>query len=127
MGKHILVNIYFVLLNYNTTVALDSPLMNKQRKALTQLAVMFCEASRYGPIYDLVLEAMGKDESVLMDEGVWVWIKNWSTISEFALHCKGVESDDNGAVLDPGLVAVVAVYLIENGDEVANLLRLILR
>lgn len=115
------------MLNYDTTVPLTSPVMIKQRKALTQLIVMFCEASRFTPIYDLVLEAMGKDQSMPLDVGVWVWINNWSTLSKFALHCKGVELDVNGAVLDPNMVARVAIYLVANGDDIANLLRLVLR
>lgn len=82
---------------------------------------MFCETSRFDPIYDLVLEAMGEDESMLLVEGIWVSIKNQSSLSEFAMHCKQVESDDNDVVLNPAMITRVVTFMVDNEDDVTDL------
>lgn len=76
MGKHSLNHTYHVLLNYDATVTLGTPQMNKQRKTLTQLIVMFCEASRFGPIYDFVRQTIGTEQTEIQELGLWALIKN---------------------------------------------------
>ena len=64
------------MLNYDATVALATPLMNKQRNALTQLIIIFCEAPRFGPIYNFILETIGTELTVILEVGLWKFIKN---------------------------------------------------
>ncbi|EEE52848.1 hypothetical protein OsJ_35387 [Oryza sativa Japonica Group] len=115
---------YFVLLNYDAEVDLRSAMMKRQRKALTQLIILFCEAARIRPVLEFISEAMSTEDTTPLDETLWTWIKNWSTLSRFALHCRRCERD--ATPLDPNEIKHVSPYGITSREQVLEVLLLIL-
>ncbi|KAF2906870.1 hypothetical protein DAI22_12g052900 [Oryza sativa Japonica Group] len=124
VGRQSLRHSYFVLLNYDAEVDLRSAMMKRQRKALTQLIILFCEAARIRPVLEFISEAMSTEDTTPLDETLWTWIKNWSTLSRFALHCRRCERD--ATPLDPNEIKHVSPYGITSREQVLEVLLLIL-
>ncbi|KAF0888437.1 hypothetical protein E2562_014248 [Oryza meyeriana var. granulata] len=65
--KSSLINSYHVLLNYDEKINLGNQKMRQQKKVLTQIIIMFCEASRFRPVLDFICEAMATGKTIPLD------------------------------------------------------------
>lgn len=65
-GTPVLTNLYHVLFHFNPKLGLMNPEMTRQRKALVQLIVLFCEAVRFRRMRARLLEIMEDGQSVTL-------------------------------------------------------------
>lgn len=123
MGKSSLENAFYKLYSFDVTLPPKHPKMVAQKKALAQLIVMFCEASRFNPVFDFVKSAMGSYVSLKVPLNLWTMIKNFSTISRFALHSE--EKDKVNQPYDQKEINMVAEHSLTTGEGARELLRVI--
>ncbi|XP_072151320.1 uncharacterized protein [Setaria viridis] len=125
-GTPVLTNLYHVLLHFNPNIGLMNREMIRQRKALVQLIVLFCEAVRFRQMRARLLEIMEDGQSVTLPRKMWPWLQEWSTASKFALSCKEREGHGNMQD-DPSLLRSVEGLEIKSREDVPGFLGLILR
>ncbi|KAJ1265001.1 hypothetical protein BS78_08G044100 [Paspalum vaginatum] len=99
--------------------------MKRQRRALVQLVVLFCEALRFKHLLARLMEIMASGQSIKLPPHMWDWFRKWSSISKFALDCKhrdSIEEEDD----DADLLLNITAFGINNKEDVAGFLGLIL-
>ncbi|KAK8449996.1 hypothetical protein SEVIR_7G297100v4 [Setaria viridis] len=124
-GTPVLTNLYHVLFHFNPKLGLMNPEMIRQRKALVQLILLFCEAVRFRQMRARLLEIMEDGQSVTLPRKMWPWLQKWSTASTFALNCKEREGRGNMQD-DPRLLRSVEGLEIKSREDVPGFLGLIL-